>query len=58
LFEVCHGCGGGLYTYEEHWRTKLGGRKEYSFFHEACYKHYRRNHAHNVRWAEKKEKAK
>lgn len=55
ICEVCHGCGGGLYRYEEHWVVKLGNRKENSYFHDACYKHYRRNNAHRVKWAEKKE---
>lgn len=58
LFEICHGCGGALYPGYEHWVAKLGGRKEKSYFHDACYKHYRRNHAHNVVWAQKNEKAK
>ena len=54
--EICHGCGREVYTYEHHWKAKLGGRKEFTYFHNGCYLHYRVNNAHNVLWAEEKRK--
>jgi hypothetical protein len=58
IFEVCHGCGGVLSPAYEHWVALLGGRDKKVHFHNECYKHYRRNHAHNVRWAQQNERAK
>lgn len=52
--EICHGCGREVYTYEHHWKAKLGGREKYTYFHNGCYKHYKEVYPTKVRVAEEK----
>lgn len=52
FIEICHGCNKEVITCNRHVKAKLGGRKEFTYFHNTCFQQYKRNHAHNVLWSE------
>jgi hypothetical protein len=53
--EICHGCAREVHIYEHHWKTRLGGREETTYFHNGCYQHYKTQYAHNILWAIEKQ---